>query len=162
MHFSALFSLVSASLMLGATAGPVRLAPGEQARDAAKGTNRGVSFKLVTGDQLMDWLATTDANLTFVGPPAGTRDLGTRQTTTMVTYCTKRIDDICGGTCQVYNGGTQCIHAPGTSCIAATSNVGFCDKGGCGGSCNELSSCGTPMANGFCDTPGTASILVAA
>ncbi|KAJ7697145.1 hypothetical protein B0H17DRAFT_1158486 [Mycena rosella] len=128
MHFSALFSLVSASLMLGATAG--------------------VSFKLVTGDQFMDWLATTDANLTFVGPPAGTRDFETRQTTTMVTYCTKRIDDICGGTCQVYDGGAH--------------NVGFCDKGGCGGSCNELSSCGTSIANGFCDTPGTASILVAA
>jgi hypothetical protein len=33
-----------------------------------------VSFKLVTGDQFMDWLAMTDASLTFVGAPVDTRD----------------------------------------------------------------------------------------
>ncbi|KAJ7107782.1 hypothetical protein C8R44DRAFT_319962 [Mycena epipterygia] len=164
MHFSAFLSLVFASSMLSATAGPVRVAPSELTRDTAASNNgkQGVSFKLVTGDQFMNWLATTDANITFVGPPPGTRALNMRQATTMVTYCTNRIDDICGGTCQVYNGGATCLAASGTSCIAATTNVGFCDKGGCGGSCNELSSCGTPLSNGFCDTPGTNSILVGA
>lgn len=78
----------------------------------------------------------------------------------MVTYCSSRTQNVCGGACTVYNGGATCLAAPGTKCLAATNNVGFCDRGGCGGSCNQLSSCGTRLDNGFCFTPGTASIIV--
>lgn len=116
---------------------------------------------ILTDDEMDNWLSTTAANLTYIGTAPSKRvpnTLGRRDTT--VTYCTKRVDSVCGGTCQVYTGGPTCLDASGTSCIAATADVGFCDKGSCGGSCNQFSSCGTTLENGFCDTPGTKSILV--
>ena len=105
------------------------------------------------------WLANTDAELTFLGEPIN--PLASRSAeNTMVTYCNKRVNNVCGGSCTVYNGGAACLDAPGTSCLAATHNVGFCDRGGCGHSCNQLSTCGTRLDNGSCFTPGTQSILV--
>ena len=114
---------------------------------------------LVSHDEMMHWIKTTDADLTFIGEPINPLAPRSAQNT-MVTYCNTRIDNICGGSCSVYNGGATCIAAPGTSCLAATNNVGFCDRGGCGHSCNQLSTCGTRLDNGFCYTPGTQSILV--
>ena len=107
----------------------------------------------------MHWIKTTDAELTVIGEPINPLAPRSAQNT-MVTYCNPRIDNICGGSCSVYNGGATCLAAPGTSCLAATNNVGFCDRGGCGHSCNQLSTCGTRLDNGFCYTPGTQSILV--
>ncbi len=78
----------------------------------------------------------------------------------MITYCSSRTQNVCGGACTVYNGGATCLYAGGTVCIAATANVGFCDRQNCGGSCNQLASCGTRLDNGFCYTPGTQSIIV--
>ncbi|KAL1680193.1 hypothetical protein EV122DRAFT_262522 [Schizophyllum commune] len=79
---------------------------------------------------------------------------------TMVTFCSSRIGNICGGACNVYNGGPTCIAAPDTVCLSATHDVGFCDRAGCTNSCNSYNSCGTRLDNGFCYTPGTRSILV--
>ena len=110
-------------------------------------------------DEMLNWLATTDAELTFVGAPINPLAPRSAQTT-IVTYCTTRADNVCGGSCSVYNGGAACLDAPGTNCLAATNNVGFCDRAGCGHSCNQLSTCGTRLDNGFCYTPGTQSILV--
>ena len=107
----------------------------------------------------MHWIATTDAELTFVGEPINPLTPRSAQITT-VTYCNKRINDVCGGSCTVYSGGAACLDAPGTNCLSATNNVGFCDRGGCGHSCNQLSTCGTHLEKGFCFTPGTQSILV--
>ena len=108
---------------------------------------------------MFTWLSTTDANITYVGEPIAPRGLSKRANV-MVTYCTSRTQDVCGGTCHVYNGGPTCIEAPGTSCLMATANVGFCDHGGCSGSCNQFSSCGTRLDNNFCSTPGTSSVIV--
>ena len=113
---------------------------------------------LVSHDEMMHWLKNTDANLTYIGKPIN--PLSPRDGTTTVTYCTKRVGGVCGGSCSVYNGGPTCIDASGTSCLSATKNVGFCDRGGCGHSCHDLSTCGTHLDNGFCSTPGTKSILV--
>ncbi|KAJ4470626.1 hypothetical protein C8J55DRAFT_537639 [Lentinula edodes] len=101
-------------------------------------------------------IANTEANLTFIGEPI------TKRTTedTMVVYCSVRTQDVCGGACTVYNGGATCLNAPNTNCLSATNNVGFCDRGGCGGSCNQLSTCGVRLDDGFCYTPGTSSINV--
>lgn len=116
---------------------------------------------LVSHEQMLHWLSNTDAKLNFVGAPPN--PLASRDgPTTTVTFCSSRIDSICGGTCNVYTGGPTCVDAPGTSCLAATNDVAFCDRGGCGGSCNLLSTCGSPLDNGFCSTPGTASIVVQA
>ncbi|KAI0628553.1 hypothetical protein C8Q77DRAFT_352781 [Trametes polyzona] len=114
---------------------------------------------LVSHDQMMHWLATTDAELTFVGEPINPL-AGRAAQNTIVTYCSKRTQGVCGGPCTVYNGGATCLSAPNTNCLSATHNVGFCDKGGCSGSCNQLSTCGTRLDNGFCFTPGTKSIIV--
>jgi len=121
-----------------------------------------VTVNLITVEQFRHWLANTDADVTFHGKPIGDLSYFSKRNAldTMLTYCTSRIDDICGGDCQVYNGGPTCIDAPGTSCLFATTNVGFCDRDQCGGSCNQFSTCGTVLEGGFCDTPGTASILV--
>ncbi|KAI0665762.1 hypothetical protein C8Q78DRAFT_1063151 [Trametes maxima] len=120
---------------------------------------------------MLDWLATTDAELTFIGEPLSLsltthRDsnplapLPRAAQNTIVTYCSKRTQSVCGGPCTVYNGGATCLNAPDTNCLAATHDVGFCDRGGCGGSCHNLATCGTKLANGFCFTPGTRSIIV--
>ncbi|KAK0440110.1 hypothetical protein EV421DRAFT_1817499 [Armillaria borealis] len=108
------------------------------------------------------WLATTDAKITYYGNTSPNPLAPRAALTTRVTYCTSRTQNVCGGTCNVYNGGGTCLNAPGTACLAATNNVGFCDRAGCGGSCNQLSSCGTRLDGGFCYTPGTSSIIVSA
>lgn len=116
---------------------------------------------LISHEQMMHWLATTDAELTFDGEPIN--PLTARSAlNTMVTYCNTRQKNVCGGRCTVYNGGAKCLNAPGTNCLAATHNVAFCNKSGCSGDCNQLSSCGTRLDDGFCYTPGTESILVSA
>ncbi|KAI0766879.1 hypothetical protein BD413DRAFT_605659 [Trametes elegans] len=105
------------------------------------------------------WLATTDAELTFIGEPINPLTPRAAQNT-IVTYCTKRTQNVCGGSCSVYNGGATCLAAPYTTCLAATHNIGFCNRDGCNGRCNQLESCGTRLDNGFCYTPGTKSIIV--
>ncbi|KAJ3870868.1 hypothetical protein F5051DRAFT_463877 [Lentinula edodes] len=110
----------------------------------------------VTKDEILEWIATTEANLTFIGEPITKRNTED----TMVVYCSVRTQNVCGGACTVYNGGATCLSAPNTNCLSATNNVGFCDHSGCGGSCNQLSTCGVHLDNGFCYTPGTSSINV--
>ena len=114
---------------------------------------------VISDAEMAHWLATTDAKLTFVGPPLNALSTQAAQSTT-VTYCSSRVDNVCGGACTVYTGGPICLAAPSTVCLAATHNVGFCNKGGCGGKCNQYASCGTVLDSGFCYTPGTNSILV--
>ncbi|KAH9928850.1 uncharacterized protein B0H18DRAFT_953771 [Fomitopsis serialis] len=123
------------------------------------------SPEVTTEAEMIQWLKSTDANLTFIGEPIpgvnAPEGLVSRSAqNTMVTYCSRRVDNVCGGSCTVYNGGATCLSAPNTQCLAATNNVGFYDRGGCGGSCHQLSTCGTELDNGYCYTPGTASILV--
>ncbi|TFK71102.1 hypothetical protein BDN72DRAFT_838207 [Pluteus cervinus] len=113
---------------------------------------------VVSEQDITNWIATTDANLTFIGEPITT--ISKRAQNVIVAYCTNRVNGACGGPCTVYNGPAICLDAPGTNCLAATANVGFCDRGGCGGSCNSYATCGTSLDNGFCYTPGTNSILV--
>ncbi|KAJ8088374.1 hypothetical protein PM082_022447 [Marasmius tenuissimus] len=113
---------------------------------------------LATHDEIYDWIKSTDANLTFIGDPI---DLTKRAPlNTMVVFCDTRTQRVCGGTCTVYNGNHRCLDAPGTNCLRATTNVGFCDRRGCTGNCNQFSACGTRLDDGFCSTPGTRSINV--
>lgn len=109
--------------------------------------------------EMQHWLATTDAELTFIGTPLNALSTEATQDIT-VTYCSSRSQNVCGGVCTVYTGGATCLSAPNTVCLGATGDVAFCDRGGCGGSCNEYDACGTRLNDGFCFTPGTASIIV--
>ncbi|KAN0085669.1 hypothetical protein V8E55_006803 [Tylopilus felleus] len=121
--------------------------------------DNGTPTSIMSEEEMMHWIANTDAVLTFIGEPIN--PLSSRSAdTTKVTYCSSRIGSICGGRCTVYNGGATCLNAPDTNCLAATKNVGFCSSSGCGGSCNELSTCGVHLADGFCYTPNTKSIAV--
>ncbi|KAI5888719.1 uncharacterized protein SCHCODRAFT_02671276 [Schizophyllum commune H4-8] len=88
---------------------------------------------LLTEEEMIHWLQTTDAELTFVGEPIPgvnapeDHALDRRAAlNTVVTYCNRRVNDVCGGACTVYNGQAKCLSAPGTNCLAATNNVGFC------------------------------------
>lgn len=116
----------------------------------------------MTDVQLEHWLATTDAEVTIIGPRPTINPLAGRAAqNTIVTYCTKRSGNFCTGVCTVYNGGAACIDSdPDTECIAANKDVGFCDKDGCDGTCSSLSLCGTQLLDGFCFTPSTKSIVV--
>ncbi|KAF9552085.1 hypothetical protein CPC08DRAFT_745012 [Agrocybe pediades] len=125
---------------------------------AATGASAVAVANIASEAEIMHFIATTDAKLTFIGNPIQRRNA----LDTTVVYCSSRVDNVCGGACTVYSGGPTCLNAPDTQCLSATSNVGFCDRGGCGGSCNEFASCGTRLSNNFCFTPGTASILVGA
>ena len=107
----------------------------------------------------MHWIATTDAELTFIGKPINPLAPRSAQDTT-VTYCSTKNGNFCGGPCTVYTGGATCLNAPNTNCLSATNNVAFCNSPGCGGTCNQFSTCGNRLDNGFCSTPGTQSILV--
>ncbi|KAM5536117.1 hypothetical protein V8D89_010216, partial [Ganoderma adspersum] len=116
---------------------------------------------LMSHEEMMYWIANTDAELTFIGKPID--PLAPRSATaltTTVTYCSIRVGGVCGGPCMVYTGGGTCLNAPNTNCLGATNNVAFCDRGNCTGDCSQLSTCATGMDNGFCFTPGTESILV--
>ncbi|KAI0367393.1 hypothetical protein BV20DRAFT_970578 [Pilatotrama ljubarskyi] len=106
------------------------------------------------------WLATTDAELTYIGSQRTAPDnpLASQQTT--VTYCSFVSGQVCGGTCTVYRGGATCIDAPATQCLSATADVSFCNRAGCSGTCNQLDGCATRLNGGFCYTPGTQSIAV--
>ncbi|KAG6823757.1 hypothetical protein H0H92_009126 [Tricholoma furcatifolium] len=117
-----------------------------------------------TIEQFNEWLSTTDADITFIGEPidkARGITLESRSAlNTIVTYCTTRSGDLCGGRCTVYNGGATCLNAPNTNCLTATNNVAFCGSPKCGGICNNFANCGTKLANNFCFTPATESIAV--
>ncbi|KAF6742458.1 hypothetical protein DFP72DRAFT_1105906 [Ephemerocybe angulata] len=115
---------------------------------------------IVSFEEIENWLATTDAKITYIGV-APTNPLSKRAPqNTRVVYCSNRTNNVCGGPCTVYDGGAACLNTPDTNCLSATHNVGFCDRANCNGSCNELASCGTRLDNGFCFTPGTRSIIV--
>lgn len=111
--------------------------------------------------QLFNWLATTNATITYVGPPPTPNPLARLSAqNTMVVYCSTRLGPLCLGECTVYNGGAECVDTPHTECMAATKDVGYCDKKGCNGNCNELAACGTELIGGFCYTYGTKSIVI--
>ncbi|KXN93161.1 hypothetical protein AN958_00085, partial [Leucoagaricus sp. SymC.cos] len=116
---------------------------------------------VMSHEDMTNWLKTTDANLTYVGEPIGNSLSPRSAQKTTVVFCNERVGNDCGGNCTVFTGGATCLSAPGTNCLAATSNIGFCDNGGCSYGCNQLSDCATPLNNGeFCSTPRTESILV--
>ncbi|KAI4527454.1 hypothetical protein GGG16DRAFT_94501, partial [Schizophyllum commune] len=92
-----------------------------------------LNASLLTEEEMLHWLQTSDAELTFIGEPIPgvnapeDHALDRRAAlNTVVTYCNKRVNDVCGGACTVYNGQAKCLYAPGTNCLAATNNVGFC------------------------------------
>ncbi|KAG6839541.1 hypothetical protein C0991_001746, partial [Blastosporella zonata] len=146
MYFPTLTSAIILAFALVAKSSPTAESP--------------VSYQTI--QEFNEWLANTDADVTFVGEPidkAHGVTLGSRSAlNTIVTYCSLRSGNICGGPCTVYNGGATCLNAPDTNCLFATNDVAFCDRAGCGGSCNNFVSCGTRLDGGFCATPGTASI----
>ncbi|KAI0351918.1 hypothetical protein OH77DRAFT_1429234 [Trametes cingulata] len=142
MQFSALFTTIVAFAAAAVVASPAA-----------------TMSSIVSEAEMAHFIATTDAELTFIGEPPN--PLSKRHAlSTTVMYCTKRIGNICGGSCTVYTGGATCLATPNTSCISATRDVGYCDEAGCNGNCEPMSLCGTPMGSGFCFTPQTMSILV--
>ncbi|KAI0666853.1 hypothetical protein C8Q78DRAFT_1057394 [Trametes maxima] len=113
---------------------------------------------------LEEWLKTTDARLTSINTPMTSLDdthpAPRAALDTVVVYCSKRVGDVCGGECTVYNGSAACLFTPHTQCIWASKDVGFCDKKDCDGNCRTFSGCGTFLRDGFCLALGTRSIVV--
>ncbi|EJF57435.1 hypothetical protein BD309DRAFT_431833 [Dichomitus squalens] len=114
---------------------------------------------VVSHEQMMHWIATTDAELTFAGTAINPLTPLAEPSTT-VTYCVNRVDDVCGGPCTVYTGAAVCLSTPNVVCLSATNNIGFCTGSDCQGTCGEWFACNTSLNFGFCATPGTASILM--
>ncbi|KAJ7112207.1 hypothetical protein C8R44DRAFT_595034, partial [Mycena epipterygia] len=124
---------------------------------------------LVSLSTMQNWIATIDANLTFVGDPDQIFSLFA----TTVTYCSIRVGGLCSGPCTVYTGaadyeGTKmartraaaCLGTPDTVCLTATRNGAFCGSAGCHRTCSLLSTCGTRLEHNVCYAPGTQSISV--
>ena len=116
---------------------------------------------------MLTWLATTDAEINFIGTPPKRHLMrgassDTADDNVMVTYCSVRDGTTCTSPCTVYNGGPTCLCAPSTTCLSATANVFYCESEECSGSCLSLAECDTPLDNSFCYTPGTGSINVPA
>ncbi|KAF8551781.1 hypothetical protein OG21DRAFT_1512311 [Imleria badia] len=125
----------------------------------AVSADTGIPTFIMSDEEMAYWIAHTDAQLTFIGDSINPLSSRSAETTT-VTYCSSRIDNVCGGRCTVYTGGAACLNAPDTNCLAATNNVGFCSGTGCRNPCNQLSTCGVRLDYGYCYTPGTVSIAV--
>ncbi|OSD00175.1 hypothetical protein PYCCODRAFT_1437714 [Trametes coccinea BRFM310] len=128
---------------------------------ADRDTSTGITSSIVSEAEMAHWLATTDAELTFIGdrPAFNPLDKRSAQSST-VTYCTKRVGPVCGGSCTVYSGSATCLETPDTMCLSATKDIGYCDAAGCQGNCDALSLCGSPLGGGWCFAPMTQSIVV--
>ncbi|KAK7014358.1 hypothetical protein R3P38DRAFT_2545534 [Favolaschia claudopus] len=105
---------------------------------------------------MKEYIATTDAELTFVGAPIG--ELGINPLLTTVTVCSTAAGNLCSGPCTVLTGSARCFETPDTACLSATTNIAFCNQAKCKGKCTPLSSCNKYLGDGFCYTPGTRSI----
>ncbi|KJA26586.1 hypothetical protein HYPSUDRAFT_36298 [Hypholoma sublateritium FD-334 SS-4] len=121
---------------------------------------------IVTLAEMKTWVDAQDpTKITLLGDPFAARrnPLHQRDTADMVTvtFCSNSSDTpaaACSPPCTTITAGTACINAPGTTCLFATGQVSFCDETFCSGSCHVFDTCGTALQNGFCATPGTASI----
>ncbi|KAJ7574015.1 hypothetical protein C8J56DRAFT_1065260 [Mycena floridula] len=82
MQFFALTSAIVATLALVAVGTPIDI---------------GARAKLITDAQFKAWLATKDpSEITWIGEPINPLTRRSAQNT-VVTYCSKRIDELCGG-----------------------------------------------------------------
>lgn len=121
---------------------------------------------IVSLSEMKVWVDAQDSTkMTLVGDPfAALRNpLSRRNNADMVTvtFCSTSSDTpaaVCAAPCTTITTGAACINAPGTTCLFATGQVSFCDEIYCSGACHVFDTCGTALQNGFCATPGTASI----
>ncbi|KAF8900251.1 hypothetical protein CPB84DRAFT_1040683 [Gymnopilus junonius] len=119
-----------------------------------------VATKVVTIEEMKDWLANTDAELTFAGNAVNVTSLSALEPDedTVVVYCTTLTSNgrFCGGRCTVYQGLNNCISAPDTNCISSTRNIATCTQRNCQ-SCRDLFPCSRPLDDNFCAAPGVVS-----
>ncbi|TCD60781.1 ssDNA endodeoxyribonuclease [Steccherinum ochraceum] len=131
------------------------------------------SNAITTREDILQWIATTPSELTFIGDPIEGPSPHPKRADAVdavVIFCSVRGGTSCQGPCTVYRGGTGCIETPTTNCLKASANVSFCNTEGCQTQgppttdgfkhCHELSTCGEPIDDGFCFTPGTVSVNV--
>ncbi|PIL23594.1 hypothetical protein GSI_14907 [Ganoderma sinense ZZ0214-1] len=159
MHLSPSFA---AALVLVLTLGTVSLTTPVSAPSSDEAATVGADELApyhMSHEEMMHWIANTDAKLTFIGEPINPLIPRSAQVTT-VTYCNTRVLNVCGGSCTVYTGGTTCLNAPNTACLAATFDVAFCNGAQCTGTCSDLYNCSVRMSDGFCAAPTTVAIFV--
>ncbi|KAF9554392.1 hypothetical protein CPC08DRAFT_766741 [Agrocybe pediades] len=122
-----------------------------------------VATKIVSKEEIMKFITTTNAELTFTGKPINFKAAkpDAALDSTVVVYCSSIVENSeCGGRCSVYNGDSTCLSTPDTQCVYASANVALCNGGRCSGSCIDTASCRTFTNNGFCYSPGTESIQI--
>ncbi|KAJ8456417.1 hypothetical protein ONZ45_g2574 [Pleurotus djamor] len=162
--FSKLIVFTTSALAIMAGANPVvNIEP-----DAVnvESPNASPLVNLMTLEEMKNWIRTSQAQggeFKFIGEKLDLRDnpLASRDAQlTTVTFCSNRNGNNCNPPCTTFTGSNACLSAPNTNCLSATTQVTFCDRSGCSGSCNTFNQCGTRLNNNFCFTPGTASIRV--
>ncbi|KAJ7574064.1 hypothetical protein C8J56DRAFT_1065304 [Mycena floridula] len=108
MEFITVTSTVIAALTLMAVGNPTA----NEARAPAEDPSY-----LITDAQFKAWLTTKDlSDITWIGKLVNPLTRRSAENT-IVTFCSNRIDDVCGRPCSVYNGGPTCIDAPDTNCL---------------------------------------------
>ncbi|TCD68004.1 hypothetical protein EIP91_011673 [Steccherinum ochraceum] len=130
----------------------------------------GNSNAITSREDILQWVATTPSELTFIGDPLQGPSPHPKRADAVdaiVIFCSVYSGTSCEGPCTVYRGGAGCIETPTTNCLKASANVSFCNLEGCqtqandnARHCNQLSTCGTHGDHGFCFTPGTVSVNV--
>ncbi|CAA7261334.1 unnamed protein product [Cyclocybe aegerita] len=123
--------------------------------------SEGTPATFITSNTEFDhWLATTEANITWVGGKAPNPLAPRSASDTTVAYCNELVDGRCQGYCNVFTGSGVCINTPfAITCIYASNNVFWCDNLECTGSCAFTANCHR-IPGGFCYTPNANSINI--
>ncbi|TFK92467.1 hypothetical protein K466DRAFT_595221 [Polyporus arcularius HHB13444] len=114
---------------------------------------------IISKDEFMHWLDTTDANITYVGV---TDRSALSAADTMVRECSPGVNGPCSGGCSVYNlrgeGGCRPTVLREVECLSATMDILFCQDRGCSTDCTRLSECRPILGPNTCYAYGTKSI----
>ncbi|TFK71106.1 hypothetical protein BDN72DRAFT_488162 [Pluteus cervinus] len=162
MQFS--FFRVTSALFAGLTFQTINAAPSTNVNA------RGIGGSILTTTQMLKWITTTDANLTYINTPPEVEPFSKRQDqqlpVVIVVSCTEQVNNTCGGACTIMrgSGAPTCLNTPGANCVLATADFQLCTGSACDGTCTSLTECidDETTFEGFCAIPGTNSLSLAA
>ncbi|KAI0370975.1 hypothetical protein BV20DRAFT_1052063 [Pilatotrama ljubarskyi] len=121
----------------------------------------------VTRAELLHWLATTGAEVNWIGDPinplAGPSEDSPDASVTVV-WCNTQTGNDCLNPCYAYSGaGSVCITGPDIACLSSTNDdVTFCTSNSCGSNCPRFGDCAVPLNHNFCLTSNANAISIPA
>ncbi|TFK71105.1 hypothetical protein BDN72DRAFT_958365 [Pluteus cervinus] len=120
------FFRVTSALFAGLTFQTINAAPSTNVNAG------GIGASIVTTTQILEWIATTNANLTYINTPSEVEPFSKRQDqqppAVMVVACSAHVDSTCGEDCVVMAGSEAptCLNTLGVNCILTTTDIQSC------------------------------------